>query len=128
VLNKLIRTALKLMSSSISVFFEVVFHFHFFLSRFDFFGRPWWVKIRLHTENQLPRLPQSALKVPGWWWWWVPNHNQVKLMLGLIWAVTIIVPSSLPRSLNALLILKNICVKFIKVVQWSNGYSLDRSP
>ena len=29
----------------------------------DFFG---WVKIRLHTENQLPRLPGSALKVPGW--------------------------------------------------------------
>ena len=25
-----------------------------------------WVKIRLPTENQLPRLPGSALKVPGW--------------------------------------------------------------
>jgi hypothetical protein len=27
-----------------------------------------WVKIRLHTENQLPMLPGSALKVPvgGW--------------------------------------------------------------
>jgi hypothetical protein len=27
-----------------------------------------WVKIRSHTENQLPRLPGSALKVPvvGW--------------------------------------------------------------
>jgi hypothetical protein len=24
------------------------------------------VKIRLHTENQLPRLPGSASKVPGW--------------------------------------------------------------
>ena len=24
------------------------------------------VKIRLHTENQLPRLPGSALKVPVW--------------------------------------------------------------
>jgi hypothetical protein len=24
-----------------------------------------WVNIRLHTENQLPRLPGSALKVPG---------------------------------------------------------------
>ena len=24
-----------------------------------------WVKIRLHTENQLPRLSGSALKVPG---------------------------------------------------------------
>ena len=24
-----------------------------------------WVKIRMHTENQLPRLPGSALKVPG---------------------------------------------------------------
>ena len=26
------------------------------------------VKIRLHTENQLPRLPGSALKVPGGGW------------------------------------------------------------
>ena len=24
-----------------------------------------WVKIRLHTENELPRLPGSALKVCG---------------------------------------------------------------
>jgi hypothetical protein len=31
-----------------------------------------WVKIRLHTENQHPGLPGSALKVcvVGWWWWW----------------------------------------------------------
>ena len=29
-----------------------------------------WVKIRLHTENQLPGLTGSALKVfVGWWWW-----------------------------------------------------------
>ena len=27
-----------------------------------------WVKIRLHTKNQLPRLPGSALKVPGGGW------------------------------------------------------------
>ena len=26
-----------------------------------------WVKIRLHTENQLPRLPGSALKVYSGW-------------------------------------------------------------
>ena len=47
-----------------------------------------WVKIRLYTENQLPSLPGSALKVPvvGWF----PTHYQVKLqlMLRLIWAVT----------------------------------------
>jgi hypothetical protein len=43
----------------------------------------------LHTENQLHKLPQSALKLPGWWW--VPNHYQVKLQL-----MTIIVPLSLP--------------------------------
>jgi hypothetical protein len=52
------------------------------------------VKIRLHTENQLTRLPGSALKVPvvvmvvgGW----VPTHYKVKLqvMLRLSWAVTI---------------------------------------
>ena len=36
-----------------------------------------WVKIRLYTENQLPRLPGSGLKCNGtrcgvvvvWWWW-----------------------------------------------------------
>jgi hypothetical protein len=27
------------------------------------------VNIRLHTGNQLPRLPGSALKVPGWVRW-----------------------------------------------------------
>ena len=47
-----------------------------------------WVKIRLYTENQLPRLPGSALKVPvvGW----VLTHYQVKLQLMLrqSWAVT----------------------------------------
>ena len=26
------------------------------------------VKIRLHTENQLPKLSGSALKVVVWWW------------------------------------------------------------
>ena len=56
--------------------FEVVFHF-IVLGRLPFFLRSssisfWgclssWVKIRLHTENQLPRLSGSALKVPGWW-------------------------------------------------------------
>jgi hypothetical protein len=43
-----------------------------------------WVKIRLHTENQLhTRLPGSALKFP--------THYKVKLqlMLMLSWAVTI---------------------------------------
>ena len=34
---------------------------------FIFLGRlSSWVKIRLHTENQLPMLPGSALKVPVW--------------------------------------------------------------
>ena len=58
---------------------EVVFHFLFYLrSSSIFFWGPLssWVKIRLHTENQLPRLPGSALKVPVWWGWvgWVPTH------------------------------------------------------
>ena len=73
-----------------------------------------WVKIRMHTENQLARLPQSGLKVPGWWWW-VPKHYQVKLqlMLRLSWAVTIIVPSSLtlPWSFNALFSLNSLSSK-----------------
>ena len=64
-----------------SFFFEVVFIFFIFfrsssflifllrLFSFFFWGRlSSWVKIRLHTENQLPRLPGSALKVPVWWW------------------------------------------------------------
>ena len=55
--------------SSILIFVEVVFHFFFFKVVFHFFwGRlSSWVKIRLHTENQLPRLSGSALKVPVWW-------------------------------------------------------------
>ena len=73
-------------SSFFPLFFEVVFHF--FLGPLSS-----WVKIRLHTKNQLPRLPGSALKVPGWvggGGWWVPTHYQVKhqLMLRLSWAVT----------------------------------------
>ena len=51
-----------------------------------------WVKIRLYTENQLPSLPGSALKVPVvGWGWWVTTHYKVKLqlMLRLSGAVTI---------------------------------------
>ena len=37
-----------------------------------------WVKIRLHAENHLPRLPGSALKVSVvGWWGWVPAHYVV---------------------------------------------------
>ena len=46
----------------------------------------------MHTENQLPRLPGSALKVPvGGVGGWLPTHYQVKLQLQLrlSWAVTI---------------------------------------
>ena len=39
-----------------------------------------WVKIRLYTENQLPSLPGSALKV----------QVKLQLMLRLSWAVTIL--------------------------------------
>ena len=47
--------------------------FHFFLGRLSS-----WVKIRLHSENRLPRLHGSALKVPvGWVWWWLPTHYHV---------------------------------------------------
>ena len=45
------------------------FHFFYFFLRSSsifFVGiLSSWVKIRLHTENQLPMLPGSALKVPG---------------------------------------------------------------
>ena len=40
--------------------FKVVFHFFFWGRLFS------WVKIRLHTENQLPKLSGSALKVVVW--------------------------------------------------------------
>ena len=30
-----------------------------------------WVKIRLHTEFQLPIMPVSGPKVCGGGWWWV---------------------------------------------------------
>jgi hypothetical protein len=47
------------------------------------------VKIRLHTKNQLPRLPGSALKVPGWW---VvasyPLLSQAPTPVEVAWAVT----------------------------------------
>ena len=40
-----------------------------------------WVKIRLDAENQLPKLPGSALKVCVGWGggggWWVPVHYVV---------------------------------------------------
>ena len=40
-----------------------------------------WVKIRLHAENQPPRLSGSALKVPGWWGGggWVASYTDPPL-------------------------------------------------
>ena len=48
-----------------------------------------WIKIRFHTENQLPMLSGSALKVSVGWCG--PTHYLVNpnLELRLIWAVTI---------------------------------------
>ena len=91
-LNNLNRTALKLRSSSIYLFFIFLKSFSIILGG----CLSSWVKIKLNTKNQLPRLPQSGLKVPGWWWF--PNHYQVKLqlMMRLSWAVSIKVPSFLP--------------------------------
>ena len=52
-----------------------------------------WVKMRLHTENKLPKLPASALKVPGglggvglghgvgWWVGSFPLSSHSQLML-----------------------------------------------
>ena len=50
-----------------------------------------WVKIRLHTENQLAGLPGSALKASvGGGGWCGPTHYLVNpnLELRLSWAVT----------------------------------------
>ena len=49
-------------------------------------------KMRSSTENQLPRLPGIALKVPGWWWVvasyplssQAPTHVEVELGCGNI--------------------------------------------
>ena len=70
---------------------QAIFFFLCRLPLFCCYGRlSSWVKIRLHTENQLPRLPGSALKVPvvGGVGWWVgsyplssqaPTHVEVEL-------------------------------------------------
>ena len=83
------------------------------------------VKIRFHTENQLPRLPGSALNVPGggvvqdiWWMlrricggccagYVVPTYYHVKLqlMLRLSWAVTTVEGD---RALHKLFPLSNL--------------------
>ena len=44
-----------------------------------------WVKIRLHTENQLPGLPESALKVSVGW----GGFHCIIWLHQLRWAVTI---------------------------------------
>ena len=53
-------------SSSIFNNIEVVFH-----------NSSSWVKIRLHTENQLPGLPENALKVCVGGVGWVPLNYVV---------------------------------------------------
>ena len=62
--------------------------FVFFLSSSSDFvwGRlSTWVKIRLHSENQLPKLSGSALKVVVWvgggWSNWLLCHSQLELRL-----------------------------------------------
>ena len=62
------------MSLSSIFIFQVLFHFYLFVEvvfHFLIGGRlSSWVKIRLHTENQPPRLSKSAFKVSlvvvGW--------------------------------------------------------------
>jgi hypothetical protein len=68
-------------------FFEVVFHF--ILRSSYLLGQN-----KVHTENQPPRLPGSALKVSGVWGGvvgWIPTQYLVKLQLQLrlSWAVTL---------------------------------------
>ena len=50
------------------------------------------VKIRLYTENQLPRLLSSVLTVWGGWVGWVRDQlcSSTKLLVELIWVVTIL--------------------------------------
>jgi hypothetical protein len=65
-----------------------------------------WVKIRVHTKNQLPRLPGSALKVPGGGWdgVWLPTHYKVKLQLQLrlSWAVTTTIITTQPKYFRSI--------------------------
>jgi hypothetical protein len=88
-----------------SFLFEVVFHLVLrssFCLVFFFGGRlSSWVRIRLHTENQLAMLSGSALQVSVvvvWCgggglvcWWYGPTHYffNPNLELRLSWAVTI---------------------------------------
>ena len=51
-----------------------------------------WIKIKLHPEIHLPRLPGTALWVWVGWWWWSNSllcHSQLELRLS--WTVTTIV-------------------------------------
>ena len=68
-----------------------------------------WVKLRLYTENQLPRLSGSALKVPGGGVGWVGSYplsshapTHVEVELGCDNTVPISVPSTeeTPASLT----------------------------
>ena len=101
------------MSSSIYKKNEFVFHFQNIEVIFHISSS--WIKIRLHTKNQLPRLPITKLRssswvawkclksfcgVVVWWWcgggvvWWAnPLLCQSQLELMLSWAVTKIAPN-----------------------------------
>ena len=48
----------------------------------------YWVKIRLHTENQLPSYSISGLKVAGRWQWWLDGwcNDQLQCQSNLSWA------------------------------------------
>ena len=45
-----------------------------------------WIKIKLHPEIHLPRLPGTALCAWVGWWWWSNSllcHSQLELRLSL---------------------------------------------
>ena len=69
-------------SSSIYKNIEVVFHIS-----------SSWVRIRLHTENQPPRLPGTALiaMIPGVVVWWCGGGGVV------VWCGVVFLPTIIPH-------------------------------
>ena len=64
-----------------------------------------WVKIGLHTENQLPGWSGSGLKFFRWWVGGLHTHNLVKPTSTWLWLSWVLTKSTQTRSINLVLAL-----------------------